>query len=214
MRMDSNSTGFRALSVSRGKFLLVSGAVLAVTLLAGCSGTGGNEGPGVDSVDESTGTAEKSESRREDGADSESDDSESGRPQLRMDTSVLEELRMTQGYLQCLKDQGVRVDKGVTKLGEEAVDLLWWPNEDTSVEHPDAEKKCLGKKPLQPSETDPKRNPNYMADYADWIECMNGRGLKVDPLPNGEGWNYKAGTTPPRNEDQIQQECMIEAFSE
>ncbi|GAA4942843.1 hypothetical protein GCM10023238_05900 [Streptomyces heliomycini] len=46
-------------------------------------------------------------------------------------------------------------------------------------------------------ETDPKRNPNYMADYADWIECMNGRGLKVDPLPNGEGWNYKAGTTPP-----------------
>ncbi|KOV19204.1 hypothetical protein ADK58_35945 [Streptomyces sp. XY152] len=131
-----------------------------------------------------------------------------------MDTSALEELRMTQGYLQCLKDQGVRVDKGVTKLGEEAVDLLWWPNEDTSVEHPDAEKKCLGKKPLQPSETDPKRNPNYMADYADWIECMNDRGLKVDPLPNGEGWNYKAGTTPPRNEDQIQQECMIEAFSE
>jgi hypothetical protein len=215
MRVDSSSAGFRPLSLSREKFLLVSGAVIAVTLLAGCSGAGGNEGPGVDSVDKSTGTAEETESRRGDGADSESDDSESGRPQLRMDTSNLEELRMSQAYFQCLKDHGVKVGKGSTsKLDGKASDLLWWPSVDTAVDHPDAEKTCLGKKPLQPSETDPKKNPNYMGDYTDWIGCMNKKGLKVDPLPNGEGWNYKAGTTPPRNEDQIQQECMIEAFSE
>ncbi|MGW3591317.1 hypothetical protein [Streptomyces fungicidicus] len=209
-----SSIGFRGLSLSREKFLLVSGAVIAVALLAGCSGAGGNEGPGVDSVDGSTGTAEKSESRRGDGANSESGDSESGRPQLRMDTSTLEELRMSQGYFQCLKDQGVKVSKGGSKLEGGDPDLLWWPNGDMAVDHPDAEKKCLGKKPVQPPETDPKKNPNYMGDYADWIDCMNEKGLKVDPLPNGEGWNYKAGTTPPRNADQIQQDCMIEAFSE
>ncbi|MEW2112299.1 hypothetical protein [Streptomyces albidoflavus] len=214
MRVDSSSTGLRPLSLFREKFLLVSGAVIAVTLLAGCSGAGENERPGVDSVEGPTGAAEKSESRRGSGAGSEPGDSESGRPQLRMDTSALEELRMSQGYFQCLKDQGVKVSKGGSKLEGGDPDLLWWPNGDVAADHPDAEKKCLGKKPLQPPETDPKKNPNYMGDYADWIDCMNKKGLEVDPLPNGEGWNFKAGTTPPRNADQIQQECMIEAFSE
>ncbi|MBM7438655.1 hypothetical protein [Streptomyces sp. HB132] len=210
MRKVVAGTGFHSLSISREKLWIASGAVVAVMLLAGCSGSDGNKEPGVDSVEESTGT----ESRSGDGADAEVDDLESGRPQLRMDTSAIEELRMTQGYLQCLKDQGVKVSKGGTKLEGGDPDLLWWPNGDMAADHPDAEKKCLGKKPLQPPETDPKKNPNYMGDYADWIACMNKKGFKVDPLPNGGGWNYKAGTTPPRNADQIDQECMIEAFSE
>ncbi|MFJ9882253.1 hypothetical protein ACIQRN_22355 [[Kitasatospora] papulosa] len=214
MRFDSSSTGFRALSLSRGKFPLVSGAVIAVTLLAGCSGAGGREGSGVDSVDKSTGTAEKGESGSGDGADAKVDDSEAGRPQLRMDTSAVEEVRMSQGYFRCLKEHGVKVGKMGSKLEGGDPELLAWPNGDMAVDHPEAEKKCLGKKPLQPPETDPKKNPDYMSDYADWIQCMNAKGLKVDPLPNGEGWNFKAGTTPPRNADQISQECMIEAFSE
>ncbi|GAB2958288.1 hypothetical protein [Streptomyces heilongjiangensis] len=213
MRVDTGSTGFRSLSLSREKFLLVSGAVMAVMLLAGCSGAGGDGEPGVDSVDGSTGTAEKTESRRGDGGDGKVDDSESGRPQLRLDTSAVEEVRMSQGYFQCLKSQGVTIGKIGSKLEGVDPDLLGWPGGNVSVDHPDAEKKCLGKKPLQPPETDPKSNPHYMSDYADWIECMNGKGLKVDPLPNGEGWNYKAGTTPPSNSEQISQECMIEAFS-
>ncbi|EGX59968.1 hypothetical protein SZN_09948 [Streptomyces zinciresistens K42] len=130
-----------------------------------------------------------------------------------MDTSAVEEVRMSQGYFQCLKENGVQIMKIGSKLEGGDPELLGWPGGDVSVDNPEAEKKCLGKKPLQPPETDPKKNPNYMGDYADYIDCMNGRGLKVEPLPNGEGWNYKAGATPPRNADQIDQECMIEAFS-
>lgn len=59
-----------------------------------------------------------------------------------------------------------------------------------AVDHPEAEKKCLGKKPLQPPETDPKKNPDYMGDYAEWIQCMNAKGLKVDPFPT-----VRVGTT-------------------
>lgn len=213
MRVDTGNTGFRSPRLSREKFLLVSGAVISVMLLAGCSGAGGNEGPGVDSVDGSTGTAGKAEKRRGNGGNAKADDSESGRPRLRLDTSAVEEVRMSQGYFRCLKSQGVEIGKIGSKLEGADPDLLGWPGGNVSVDHPDAEKKCLGKKPLQPPETDPKSNPDYMGDYADWIECMNDRGLKVDPLPNGEGWNYKAGTTPPRNSEQISQECMIEAFS-
>ncbi|MGC4971225.1 hypothetical protein [Streptomyces globisporus] len=214
MRTDLSGTGFRPLRLSREKFQLVFGAVVAVMLLGGCSGAGGNEGPGVDSVEGSTGTAGKAESRAGDGSDAKSDDSESGRPQRRMDTSAAEEVRMSQGYFQCLKNHGVKIGKIGSKVEGVDPDLLGWAGVDVSVDHPDAEKKCLGKKPLPPPETDPKRNPNYMSDYAEYIQCMNAKGLKVDPLPSGEGWNYKAGTTPPRNADQIDQECMIEAFSE
>ncbi|MGQ5224950.1 hypothetical protein ACW69C_23350 [Streptomyces sp. MN3] len=216
MRTDLSGTGFRPLCLSREKFQLVFGAVVAVMLLAGCSGSGGNEGPGVDSVEGSTGTAGNAESRTGVGSDAKPDDSESGRPQRRMDTSVAEEVRMSQGYFQCLKSHGVKIGKIVPNSKMEGVDpnLLGGPSVDVSVEHPDAEKKCLGKKPLPPAETDPERNPNYLSDFAEYIQCMNVKGLKVDPLPNGEGWNYKAGTTPPRNADQIDQECLIEAFSE
>ncbi|MCY1649544.1 MULTISPECIES: hypothetical protein [Streptomyces] len=214
MRTDLIGTGFRPLCLPRERLLLVSGAVAAVMLLAGCSGSDVNEEPGVDSVDRSTGTAEKAESGSGGGADADVDDSEAGRPQRRMDTSAVEELRMSQGYFQCLKSHGVRIGEIGSKVEGADPDLLAWPGVDVSVEHPDAEKKCLGKKPLPPAETDPERNPNYMSDYAEYIQCMNEKGLKVDPLPNGEGWNYKAGTTPPRNADQIDQECMIEAFSE
>ncbi|MFG3162491.1 hypothetical protein ACGFY8_21805 [Streptomyces sp. NPDC048232] len=209
-----SGTGFRSSSFSREKLLLITGAVAAVMLLTGCSGSDRSEEPGVDSVDRSTGTAGKAESGSGDGADAKVDDPEAGRPQRRMDTSAVEEVRMSQGYFQCLKENGAKVGKIGSKLEGGDPELLGWPGVDVAVDHPEAEKKCLGKKPLPPRETDPERNPDYMSDYADWIECMNDKGLKVDPLPNGEGWNYKAGTTPPRNEDQIQQECMIEAFSE
>lgn len=206
-----SGAGSRSLSLSCEKLHLVSVAVMAVMLLAGCSGSDGNEKPGVDSVDAS-GTAEKAESRSGNGADEGAGGSESGRPRLRMDTSAVEEVRMSQGYFQCLKDQGVDVRKIGSKLEGGDPELLGWPGGNGADDYPEAEKKCLGKKPVRPPETDPERNPNYMSNYADYIDCMNGKGLKVDPLPNGEGWNFKAGTTPPRNADQIEQECMIEAF--
>ncbi|WP_128382456.1 hypothetical protein [Streptomyces cavernae] len=193
------------------KILFLTCAVLAVTLITGCSSGGDAESKddGVVSVPESggggKGGAPKSPA---------ADDSESGRPQIRLDTTELEKIRMFQGYLRCLKDHGVPISGPGNKMPEADPGTLWFPSMDVAKERPDVEKACLGKRPLPPPETDPKKNPDYMADYTEWIECNNRRGLKVNPLPDGGGWNYKPGAIPPKNEGQIDQECMIEAFSD
>lgn len=189
------------------KNLFLACAVLAVTLTAGCSSGADAETSeaGVDSVAESVGDAKGGSSKSP-------ADSDAGRPRIRLDTTQLEEIRMYQGYLRCLKDHGVPIYSKGNKMPEADPGTLWFPNMDVAKERPEVEKACLGKKPLHPPELDPQKNPDYMDDYSEWIACDNRRGLKVDPLPDGGGWNYKPGTTPPRNADQIDKECMIEAF--
>ncbi|MEU5100953.1 hypothetical protein AB0H07_01485 [Streptomyces sp. NPDC021354] len=192
------------------KILFLSCTVLAVTLITGCSGGDvDSQGGGVVSVTESAGGGEGGATKSP-----AADDSESGRPQIRLDSTDAEELRMYQGYLRCLKDHGVSILPAGDKFADWAdPDSLGYPGEDVAKEHPEAEKACLGKKPMQPAELDPKKNPDYLNDYRKYIECNNRRGLKVDPLPDGSGWNYKPGVNPPRNADQIDEECMREAFS-
>lgn len=120
---------------------------------------------------------------------------------------------MYQGYLRCLKDQGVDVPRSGGKGGPDIdPNSLWFPGGNVAEEHPATERKCLSKRPLPPSELDPKKNSNYMKDYREWIECNNRRGLEVDPLPDGSGWNYREGGNIPVNADQIDSECRIEAF--
>ncbi|HEY9328879.1 hypothetical protein ACG2OD_09305 [Streptomyces sp. PDY-4] len=191
------------------KNLFLSCAVLAVTLITGCSSGGDAESSedGVDSVAESGGDAKGGATKSP-----AADDSDSGRPQIRLDTTQIEEIRMYQGYLRCLKDHGVPISAKGNKMPEADPGTLWFPNIDVAKERPEVEKACLGKKPLYPPELDPKKNPDYMDDYSKWIACDNRRGLKVNPLPDGGGWNYKPGVTQPRNADQIDKECMIEAF--
>ncbi|MER6619753.1 MULTISPECIES: hypothetical protein [unclassified Streptomyces] len=191
------------------KNLFLSCAVLAVTLITGCSSGGDAESSkgGVDSVAKSGGGT-KSGATKGPAAD----DADSGRPQIRLDTTQVEEIRMYQGYLRCLKDHGVPISSKGNKMPEADPGTLWFPGIDVAEERPEVEKACLGKRPLPPPELDPKKNSDYMDDYSKWIACDNRRGLKVNPLPDGGGWNYKPGVTQPRNADQIDKECMIEAF--
>ncbi|MGW2211915.1 hypothetical protein [Streptomyces sp. NPDC001781] len=191
------------------KKLFLSCAVLTVTLITGCSSGGDAESKkdGVVSVTESVGDAEGGVT-----GSPVAEDSDSGRPQIRLDTTQIEEVRMYQGYLRCLKDHGVPIPSKGSKMPEADPGTLWFPGIDVAKERPEAEKACLGKRPLPPPELDPKKNPDYMDDYSKWIACDNRRGLKVNPLPDGGGWNYKPGVTQPRNAEQIDNECMIEAF--
>jgi hypothetical protein len=192
------------------KILFLSCAVLAVTLITGCSGEDvESQKDGVASVTESGGGGKGGATKSP-----AADDSESGRPQIRLDSTETEKLRMYQGYLRCLKDHGVTIAPAGDKFADWAdPGSLGYPGEDVAKEHPEAERACLEKKPMQPPELDPKKNPDYMNDYRKWIECDNRRGLKVDPLPGGSGWNFKPGVTQPGNADQIDEECMREAFS-
>ncbi|MBA5220833.1 MULTISPECIES: hypothetical protein [Streptomyces] len=189
------------------KLLLLTCAALLAAAAVGCSSghTGGRD-EGVVSTAESgggKGGATKGPS---------ADPAEAGRPQLRLDTTPLEELRLYQGYLHCIKDRGVDVGRGTQKMPEADPKMLWFPGIDVAEERPEVEKACIGKKPLTPPETDPKRNPHYMDDYNEWIACDNRKGFKVEPLPDGGGWNYAPHATPPRDADRIDQECMREAF--
>ncbi|WP_432119844.1 hypothetical protein [Streptomyces sp. bgisy032] len=198
-------SGFGARRSLRGALVLaVAGAVSA--LVSGCSDGSGAQESEVASVDSGKRGGSRSSAAAE---------AEAGRPQLRLDTTIEEEVRMYQGYLRCLKDQGVDIPRSGGKGGEDIdPNSLWFPGVNVAEEHPAAERKCLSKRPLPPSETDPKKNPNYMADYREWIECNNRRGLAVDPLPDGSGWNYREGGNIPDNADRIDSECRIEAFSE
>ena len=146
-------------------------------------------------------------------------------PQLRLDTTEKEKLAMYQPYLSCLKSNGVPVEKaGVNpddplaekkaRNGQYAGDpsQLWYPGVNES-DYPKAMKACGGKQPRQPQELDPKTNPHFMDDFRKQIQCLNDRGLKVDGLPDGSGWNYRGESNLSSAEMlRLEQECKMEAF--
>ncbi|MFE1511043.1 hypothetical protein [Streptomyces sp. NPDC058726] len=188
---------------------MATGATFA--LASGCSGASEGDAAGARDSEVASVASGKPGGDKKEAADK----SEAGRPQIRLDTTIEEEVRMYQGYLRCLKDHGVDIGRAGGKGGDQIdPNSLWFPGIDVAEELPEVEKKCLSKKPLTPPELDPKRNPKYMEDYHEWIECNNRRGLKVDPLPDGSGWNFKEDGEIPDNADQIDSECEYEAFSE
>ncbi|WP_113701950.1 hypothetical protein [Nonomuraea lactucae] len=188
-------------------------AVTALVLGTGCSASadggdaGGTRGD-VASLAHKDGQSKKKESpgRAASGTD---------RPQIRLDTSEREKLDMYQPYLSCLKEHGVPVQKGGggPAGNKPAPDpsKLYYPSVDVS-KYPAAVKACDGKMPQQPPELDPKKNPRYLDDFRAWIKCMDGRGVKVDALPDGSGFNWREVTVSDAERDRIVDECEMEAF--
>jgi hypothetical protein len=147
-------------------------------------------------------------------------------PQLRLDTTEEEKLAMFQPYLSCMKSNGVPIEKAGGNpddplAKEKAVNnggfvgdpsQLWYSGVD-ETEYPKALKACGGKRPRQPQELDPKTNPHFMDDFRKQIQCMNDRGVKVDGLPDGSGWNYRGESTLSSAEvTRIDRQCQVEAF--
>jgi hypothetical protein len=178
---------------------LAAVCAVAISVLSGCGGGSADGGkPGAD-VASISGPSASAESAKPSAA------SDSGRPQLRLDSSKEEERRLNNAWASCLKDHGVKTYTKNTPDGD------WtFPDMDVS-DIPASAKVCASKQPLQPAETDPKRNPHYADDFHDWIKCMNSKGLKVVALPDNEGWNY-ASNTLPSNSDEIENDCRLKAF--
>lgn len=190
---------------------LAVGALLGVSLLGSltaCGGSGSGGGsdskPDVASVDKSEGGGGKGGSKGEDAGDG-----EAGRPQIRLDTSDEEVERMWQAYFACAKENGMPMGKKTKPDGTSI--LAPSGNADKKTEKK-IDANCDGKKPLQPPETDPEKNPDYMDDFRAWITCMNDKGMKVEGLSDGSGWNYTSDNQP-ANEAEISKDCEIEAFS-
>ncbi|MCX4911220.1 hypothetical protein [Streptomyces sp. NBC_00878] len=202
------------------RFIMAAICAVAVSALAtGCSSDSAakdkssGKGDGVASVSDPSGKG------KEKGTSSGSGAAGKDAPQIRLDTTEPEKLAMYQPYLSCLKSNGVPVEKagigGPNANGKFSGDpsQLWYPSADVS-DYPKAVQACTGKEPLYPPELDPKKNPHFMDDFRKQIECMDGRGLKVDPLPDGSGWNYGEGGSSLSTAEttRIEHECQMEAF--
>jgi hypothetical protein len=179
---------------------LAAVGTVAISVLSGCGGGSGEASRPGEDVASISGPSASAESAKPSAAP------DSGRPQQRLDSTAEEERKLTNAWASCLKDHGVKTYTKGSPGGE------WtFPSAEAS-EFPASAKVCASKQPLQPAETDPKRNPHYADDFCDWIKCMNSRGLKVVALPDNSGWNY-AGSTLPSNSDEIENDCELRAFS-
>jgi hypothetical protein len=110
-------------------------------------------------------------------------------------------------YLDCLRDHGV---PGGHKPGSNQ----WFPG-GSATANAAAYRACLVKKPLQPPELDPARNPHYLDDFRTYIRCLNDGGLKVKGLADGSGWNYdgESGLTQAQ-QDRLDHDCELKAYKQ
>ncbi|MFF5500049.1 hypothetical protein [Streptomyces aquilus] len=132
-------------------------------------------------------------------------DAESGRPQLRLDSSDAERDHYWHLYATCLKDHG---HKMLPQRGPDSVD-----DTDQSPTARAATKACAGKLPLQPPELDRETNPHYDDDYRAYVKCLNREGLKVRALPDNSGWTYDGQTTlSSARQTEVDKSCTMEAF--
>jgi hypothetical protein len=182
---------------------------LIATALSGCGGAKSDDATHtVDVASLATGSAAPTAST--------SGGSATGRPQLRLDMAEDEQDRFWYTYKVCLRDNGVKEFKersaGAAADGKLAISL------DQSGEPKAAYVACANKLPLQPPELDEEKNPNYVSQWNDYVQCLRGRGLKIHSLPDGSGWTYDDGVVDPSGGltdaayDKAEKECTLEAF--
>ncbi|MDV7216798.1 hypothetical protein [Streptomyces prunicolor] len=133
---------------------------------------------------------------------------DSGRPRLGLDTSEAEANRL-EGI--CF---GRPHGHGVPSGHKPSAGNTWLPRVSPD-KHPAAVKACLSKKPLQPPEEDPAKNPHYADGFRAYIKCLNDGGLKAHALPDNAGWTFdgSAPTMSESAENNLERNCALEAFS-
>ena len=130
-----------------------------------------------------------------------------GRPQLRLDTSDEERDRLFTAYDDCLVGHGVKV-----VAVQEAAPAGATKRLDDSGEPKSAYLACANKLPLQPPELDADTNPRFAEQWNDNVRCLRKHGIKVHVTVPGE-WTYDdSDFVIPLNQDEIEQDCIKEAF--
>ncbi|MFC4502396.1 MULTISPECIES: hypothetical protein [Streptomyces] len=189
------------LRIRRVPALVSATAILALATLTACGGDA-DSGTGVASITETgTGTASSDKAQGK-----QSKDPEAGRPQLRLDTSEEEENRLFNIWSACIHEHGVPM-QDIVKDGKNVPDQ-------THRAYPAAAKACIGKLPVGPPELDRAKNPHYMDDFRAEIACMHEAGVKVEPMPDGEGYTWPSGEINVPNLPDLEKRCRIEAFSD
>ncbi|MEW2428396.1 hypothetical protein AB0877_10320 [Micromonospora sp. NPDC047644] len=188
----------------------LAAATVLVAALAGCGGGGDAD------KDTASGTGEVASLTTPSASASATGTTVSGRPQLRLDSTDEEENQLWGLYNICLHDNGVKLNDGRSRPGPvgDGTGLSL----DQSGEPKAAYVACANKLPLQPPELDPDKNPNYVSQWNDYVQCLRGRGLKIHSLPDGSGWTYDDGVADPTNGlegaamDKVERDCTMEIF--
>jgi hypothetical protein len=186
---------------SRSAVLAGLGAAAALSLLVACGGSdsGGDsasKGKGVASIDSPSASGASA---------SASAAKESGRPQLRVDSTDEERTRLYQIWTDCLHDHGVPAGH---KPGSTAWSLAASPDK-----YPAAVSACVSKRPIEPPEEDPATNPHYMDDFRTYIKCLNDGGLKVKGLADGSGWNFDGPSSlTEAQRSKLDKDCEVKAY--
>ncbi|MFE9598804.1 hypothetical protein [Streptomyces hokutonensis] len=186
---------------TRSAVLAGLGAAAALSLLVACGGSGGHGGTASKDKD-----VVSINSPSASGASaSASAAAESGRPRLRVDTTDAERTRLYQIWTDCLHDHGVPAGH---KPGSTA-----WSIAGDITKYPAATTACLPKRPIEPPEEDPAKNPHYMDDFRTYIKCLNDGGLKVKGLSDGSGWNYDGESSLTQaQESRLDHDCEVKAY--
>jgi hypothetical protein len=78
---------------------------------------------------------------------------------------------------------------------------------------PAAAKACRSLQPHPPWQEMPQYNPSYQRDFAQWVTCLNARGVPVKAVPGG--WNYDGTSSlSPARQEKVTVQCEMRAFHE
>jgi hypothetical protein len=189
---------------------LISSIVLTITTLAsGATGLAPHATPSTTEPDTVPATSTASD---ESGPTA-------GRPQFHLGDSEARRTRIQVAYNECLLANGAQEN-----TGREGVAMAAAPGEDAQgnpvgplVLEPvpaSASAACLTSLPVMPPQVSASTNPDFTAQAADYVACMQDQGLYVRLLNDHDlDWTYRAGHPVPDDEPRIEDDCLISAFA-
>ncbi|MET7568800.1 hypothetical protein ABZT04_09875 [Streptomyces sp. NPDC005492] len=186
----------------------------ALVVLTACGGGGSSDADGNGKAKDD-GVASINDPGGSDSSAKANAGADSGRPQLRLDTSDEESARLEAVWTACLHDEGAPTGH---KPGSTA-----WSIDGNLEKYPAAVKACQSKQPLPPPELDPSTNPHYVDDSRAYVKCLNDHGIKVHMIQDHSAgtdalsWTFNEGyvqTVSQAEFDKIDEKCEREAFSD
>jgi hypothetical protein len=187
-------------------------AALTVITLTACGSGGGGQAAGTSSVASLPASHSASPGRGTASPAAAAAAGQSGPAGLQgvtmpANASPAETARIMNAWASCLQAHGD--PDFATKKGPGGIEA---PTTSPS-KFPAAAKACRSLQPHPPWQEMPQYNPSYQRDFAQWVTCLNARGVPVKAVPGG--WNYDGTSSlSPARQEKVTVQCEMRAFHE